>query len=136
MEIGPGGGTLAKILLSGMGESVTNYTLVDHPRMLENTSNTLGVNNKVSYVKAHQIASLENQQFDIIISTGCLSETAENYMEYLYTKIFPNCSMVFIVDGGNEFLPKLKKRLAEIYPNIEIIPWTEPCPADLILVKK
>ena len=100
LEIGCGYGGLAKEIL---GKVYVSYTVVDNKEMLNQARNTLG--NMAEYVNAGSVNTLRNKKFTMFISHYCLSETPQEYREYILKYIIKNCKSISVRDYPNSIVP-------------------------------
>ena len=100
LEIGCGYGGLAQEILKRISVS---YTAVDNEIMLNQTRKFLG--DKVEYIEATKIETLQNRKFELFISHYCLSETPVEYREYILKNIIMNCQKVSVMDYDDKMKP-------------------------------
>jgi len=102
LEIGCGYGGLANEILKKISVS---YTVVDNELMLVQARKFLG--DKVEYIEAKEIKTLQNRKFELFISHFCLSETPAKYREYILEYIIRNCQKISVIDFHDEVKPTL-----------------------------
>lgn len=103
LEIGCGYGGLAHEILKKISVS---YTVVDNELMLIQAKKFLG--DKVEYIEAEEIETLQNREFELFISHACLSETPAEYRKYVLENIIKNCQKIHIKDDDDKFKPTAK----------------------------
>lgn len=121
LEIGCGFGGLAWEILK---EIQVSYTVVDNEIMLTQAKKFLG--DKVEYIEAGEIETLQDRKFTLFISNYCLSETPPEYRQYILENIIKNCQKISIIDLNDMLNPtpaKLKSGY-EITP-LNIEEWLE-----------
>lgn len=99
LEIGCGYGGLALEILKLVS---VNYTAVEADEMLAQAEGTL--QNKVHLVRAINIETLSEQQFDLFISHFCLWETPREYYEYILEKLIKNCRNISVIDHESKYI--------------------------------
>ena len=100
LEIGCGFGGLASEILK---LTTVKYTAVDNEPMLTQAKRLL--DDKVEYVDAEKIETLQDRKFGLFISHFCLSETPPEYREYVLKNIIKNCQKIFVIDYSDEVKP-------------------------------
>ena len=100
LEIGCGYGGLACEILKRISVS---YTVVDNKAMLAQTRKMLG--NKVEYIVADEIETLESREFELFIAHACLSEFPFVYRRYILKDIMNNCQQVSVIDYDDNAKP-------------------------------
>ena len=100
LEVGCGYGGLAREILKLVDVS---YTVVDNTEMLIQVARTLG--GGVTYVDATEVRSLRKENFTMFISHFCLSETPQQYREYVLRYIVKNCHNISIFDYADDIEP-------------------------------
>lgn len=113
LEIGCGFGGLAQEILKEVGAFIT---VVDNKIMLAQAKKYLG--DKVEYIDARKIKTLQNRRFGLFISHHCLSETPLEYREYILKNIIKNCQRISIIDI-NDGLKPTRRMIRDGY---EIVP--------------
>ncbi len=115
LEIGCGYGGLAREILKMVDVS---YTVVDNTEMLKQTRKTL--KRKVKYVDARKIASLRDKKFTMFVSHFCLSETPQQYREYILKYIIRNCQNISVFDYDDSIVPtaSMKSVGLEVLPAV------------------
>lgn len=113
LEIGCGYGGLANEILKKIS---VFYTVVDNKAMLAQTKKFLG--DKVEYIEASEIETLQNRKFELFISHFCLSETPAKYREYILKYIIKNCQKISVID----FHDGVKPTMTMIQNGWDIIP--------------
>jgi ubiquinone/menaquinone biosynthesis C-methylase UbiE len=93
LEIGCGFGGLAQEILKNISVS---YTVVDNELMLNQAK--MFLNDKVEYIIADKIETIQSREFELFISHFCLSETPFEYREYILKNIIRNCRKIHIKD--------------------------------------
>ena len=100
LEIGCGYGGLANEILKRISVS---YTVVDNKPMLVQTRKLLG--DKLEYIPAEEIESLQERKFDLFIAHACLSEFPFVYRRYVLKDIMKNCKAVSVIDFDDSAKP-------------------------------
>jgi len=100
LEIGCGYGGLAREILKKVPVS---YTVVDNKAMLVQTKKFLG--DKVEYIVADKIESLQDREFELFIAHACLSEFPFVYRRYILKDIMKNCKTVSVIDFDDSAKP-------------------------------
>ena len=118
LEIGPGFGGLCRVLKSS-GFSNGYYYLLDHPTMLSFSESFLGDMKKIKRIPISRHKDLESINFDMMISTHCISETENIFKEWVYNKIFPNTKNIFMVDGDGPSSDFKKNLITAIKSNFQ-----------------
>ena len=129
LEIGPFNGVLCDLILSNY--NINSYTLVDDTSRLEICKQNLSHYNKIKYVSIEDLKSISDGPFDAFISNNCLSETTNEYQNYIFNNFFVSCKQVFIIDNFNEssqfhmsaadYLKRLTKSLHMNFTDVKII---------------
>jgi len=101
LEIGCGFGGLALEILKLIR---MKYTVVDNNPMLMQTKKYLG--DKVEYIEAKKIETLQDRKYGLFISNSCLSETPSEYRKYILENIIKNCQRLFIIDRNDIIISK------------------------------
>ena len=100
LEIGCGYGGLAREILKKVPVS---YTVVDNKAMLVQTKKFLG--DKVEYIVADKIESLQDREFELFVAHACLSEFPFVYRRYILKDIMKNCKTVSVIDFDDSAKP-------------------------------
>ena len=121
LEIGCGFGGLALEILKSAS---VKYTVVDNKIMLFQAKKFLG--DKVEYIEAVKIETLQNRKFELFISHHCLSETPTEYRQYILENIIKNCQKISIRDLNDTSKPtsRMIEDGYEMIP-LEIEEWVE-----------
>lgn len=100
LELGCGYGGLAYEILKKI---LVSYTVVDNELMLIQAKKFLS--DKVEYVDAKEIETLQDREFELFISHSCLSETPAEYRKYVLENIVKNCQKIHIKDDDDKLKP-------------------------------
>jgi len=122
LEVGPGTGKFAKLLLETY--DISRYTILDVERNLEHPQSTLSSFCNVEYVPSFQYEDVLEDSFDLLIAVQCLSETPQYYRSDLLENV--KCGSCFIIDGNpsDEEFTNLIKRFKSFFPVTGEIPTT------------
>lgn len=112
LEIGSGYGGLVRVLTALY--NVRSYTAIDDSRMLKILNHFMQGNIDPEKLVTHPIEDISVVtkgycHYDLFISTVCLSETTDEFVDYLIENIFPKCSQFFIINSNeNGLIERLK----------------------------
>lgn len=98
LEIGPGTGEFAKILINKF--NITEYTVLDLEKNVFDSVNNVkksGLDIELSYVFSQNYKTLLGEKFDLIVSNICIPETPKDYREDLLNNIIPNTKSSMII---------------------------------------
>ena len=121
IEFGPGIGGVCDNLMLHL--DLDTYVLVDNGPMLELAMDHV-VDDPARFVDAKDVATLTGTKFDLLIAEYCLSETPDEYKDYVLDNIVPNCSNVWIkdVDKDGKIEQKLNKLFSvTISPDVKTV---------------
>jgi len=104
LEVGCGYGGLASEILKLVP---VKYSVVENELMLNHSWEYLG--DKVEYIEAEKIETLQDRKFTLFISNYCLSETPPEYQQYVLENIIKNCQKIFIIDYDDTTIPIVER---------------------------
>ena len=111
LEVGPGWGKFAEILLENPNLEIEKYTIMDAAGSITKPKMHLSkFSDKVDFYLAEDYEQLRCRHFDVLISIQCLSETPHEYSSFILENF--NYSNIFIIDEGNK-----KARFGEYFCN-------------------
>lgn len=125
LEIGGGFGGLSRILMRAV-PSINYYYHYDHTDMLRFATKVLADTPRMRFYSIEQKEELAKQEFDLLISNYCLSETPVEYQQWVYNHLFPKCSRAFIIDGDQKqptFERELKNGLQQHIGDWKVDPY-------------
>lgn len=97
LEIGAGYGGIARFLLDN--NKIERYTIIEHPAMIRLACWHLRWCSPVVYVDVTlSIDYSKFEDYDLLISTFCISETPPEFQRKVMDHLFPKCAAMFIVD--------------------------------------
>jgi len=102
VEIGPGTGEFAKLLLEQY--DINQYIIIDLEKNIKDSKETLKEYNNIIYITSQEYEKVFDYDVDLVVSNCCLSETPANYREDLIERLFQKCNHAFVFDGDGQNL--------------------------------
>ena len=122
LEVGSGSGDLCRKLLD---YGIPSYDVVDQRDMLRILRSNLGEHRaKVQSYEVEELAEVvPNRNYDVFVSTNCLSEVPDDYRRWVIQNLMAKCKTTFIVDGvgpdyGSDFNSLLSNEMLEVFSKV------------------